>query len=481
LRVRGVVLPRSGVEKLRVAAVALTVMMVGGCADQLVEADLPEPDQVRADATPAPTESVEPQVPTIPVGAVAISLDADICKLQENSRVRKPGDVIPDYGSAREIYGRYLGNATAFPFNPTVLPVTGVIDVAIIHVDWADLPGTPSDYDYYAEQTRLFRDFYWMASENKLEMRLHPSTGWFRIAGSHKDFATESAEDEAQRGEAPKKQVFYDAAVAAADPGTDFSDIEIVIFAVPTAKPVFAEGPHEFNFDYNGWLKTAERAIYDTATAGERFLRSNGDEPPWVYYVHEVGHMIGIPHQADEDLKQEDRLWIQNPINGYEIMANQGGASRTMTAWLRWLAGWLDDSQVVCVTKEEVTDNYFELHPINEVNGDIESLVIKLSETLAVVVESRRFDPRFNRPSPNSKDGLLVYTVDATRGSAQANQVLLSPRDITKYLYEPMWRTVSELDAVFFQGDSVEIEGLRIEAFAIGKASDIVRVTRITE
>jgi len=408
-----------------------------------------------------------------------VTLDSSICKIEENSRARKIGDPVPNFLGEADIRGRYKGNATAFPFAPTALPIMGGIDVALIYVDWADNPGNKIDYDYYQEQVKFFDDFYWMASENKLDMKVQTSDKWFRIDGSYEDF-TLTFEEEAQRGEAPKKQVFYDAAVAASDPEFDFTDIEIVFFAFPRGKSVvFHGGPHEFNFDWNGYLKTEERDIYDTTAPGDWFLNSVGDEPPWVNYVHEVGHMLGIPHQANEDNQREDRLWLQNPINGYEIMANQGGATRTMSSWLRWLAGWLDDEQVACTTKATIEDEFYELTPINNVSGEKESLVIKLSDTKALVVESRRFDTYFDRPSPNNKNGLLVYTVDATKGSAQGNQALLSPRDITKYLVEPMWRTSSELDAMFFQGDSVVFEGIKIEAYSIGKNSDVVRVTKV--
>jgi len=408
-----------------------------------------------------------------------VTLDSNICKIEENSRARKIGDPVPNFLGEADIRGRYEGNATAFPFAPTALPIMGEIDVALIYVDWADNPGNKIDYDYYQEQVKFFDDFYWMASENKLEMKVQTSDKWFRIDGSYEDF-TLTFEEEAQRGEAPKKQVFYDAAVAASDPEFDFTDIEIVFFAFPRGKSVFFHGgPHEFNFDWNGYLKTEERDIYDTTAPGDWFLNSVGDEPPWVNYVHEVGHMLGIPHQANEDNQREDRLWLQNPINGYEIMANQGGATRTMSSWLRWLAGWLDDEQVACTTKATIEDEFYELTPINNVSGEKESLVIQLSDTKALVVESRRFDTYFDRPSPNNKNGLLVYTVDATKGSAQGNQALLSPRDITKYLVEPMWRTSSELDAMFFQGDSVVFEGIKIEAYSIGKNSDVVRVTKV--
>lgn len=408
---------------------------------------------------------------------------AEICKLKENSRMRKLGDPVSNFLGQKEIMGRYSGNATAFPFAPTVLPITGEIDVAFIYLDWADLPGTTADYNYYKYSAEMFRDFYWMASEHKLKMNMHITERWHRVAGSYLDYVTRSPEDEAQRGEAPKKQFFYDAAVAAVDPFIDFTDIEIVLFVVPTAKSVFFAGPHEFNFDWNGYLKTKERDIYDTATVGDfNIQRKDSGNPSWSYFVHEVGHMLGIPHQANEDEnKPFTEKYIVSPLGGWDVMGEHGGGQRTMTSWLRWLAGWLDDDQVICAPKESITDEYFELHPINQVAGKVESLVIKLSDTKAIVVESRRFDPKFDVETGNSPNGLIAYTVDATKGSAQGSQRILSPRDITRYIEQRnTWPDRRELDAIFYQGDSLVYDGVKIEAYRIGGQSDIVRVTKVS-
>lgn len=426
-------------------------------------------------ANPTPPKPLPPRPASINQTAVS----SEICKIQENSRIRKPGAPTPDFQGERDIMGRYPGNATAFPFAPTALNVKGELNVAFIYVDWADLPGVQSDYDYYAHQVQMFKDFYWMASEHKLNMKVNKTPSWHRIEGSYKDF-TLNFDQEAQQGFTPRKQAFYDAAAKASDPHVDFTDVDIVFFAIPRAKSVFYHGgPHEFNFLWNSSLKTNEGTIYDIASAGDWFLANHWVEPPWVYYVHEVGHMIGIPHQSNEDFKDGSQIVVNNPLNGYDIMANQGGASRTLTAWLRWLAGWLDDSQVACVTKESITENFFEIEPINRVSGKLESVVIRLSSTKVVVIESRRFDPQFDRLTRNSKNGLIAYVVDATKATAQGNQALLSPRDINKYLDEPTWRSGQELDAIFFQGDYVVIEGIRIEAHTIGETADIIRLSRV--
>lgn len=406
-----------------------------------------------------------------------ISQDASTCKLEENSWARQPGQDVPEFNGEIEIQGKYAGPATAFPFAPTALPITGSIDVALVYVDWADNAGNSADFEYYQQQVDMFKKFYWMASENKLEMKIHSSKTWYRIPGNSADFSL-THEDEAQRGAAPKKQVFYDAAVKASDSEVDYSGIEIVFFAIPRDKTVFElGGPHEFGHDHNGYLKTAEGNIFNTATPGDFFLKHD-EQPAWVYYVHETGHMLGIPHQANEEQnKPNTEKYIVNPLGGYDIMSNQGGATRTITAWLRWLAGWLDDSQVICLTPELISDDYFELTPINKVAGDKEAIVVKISATKALVIESRRYDPEFDIETGNSKDGLIAYTVDTTKSGSQGSQQLVSPRDIKTYLEEkntyPDWR---ELDVVFHEGDRLRVDGISITAMKIGESSDIVHL-----
>ena len=419
--------------------------------------------------------------PEVDATANSGTLDASMCKLQENSRVRKIGAPVPSFTGQSEIRGRYSGNATAFPFAPTSLPITGEIDVAFIFVDWADLPGTQSDYDYFKYSAEMFSDFYWMASENKLKMKMHIEDKWHRISGSYLDYATVSAEEEAQRGEAPKKQAFYDGLVAAVDDEIDFTNIDIVLVAIPTEKSVFVNGPHEFNFDWNGSLKTSEKDIYNIAVPGDfNIQRKDSGTPTWSYYAHEVGHMLGIPHQANEDEnKPFAKKYMVTPLGGWDIMSEHGGGQRTMTTWLRWLSGWLEDSQVACITKDQVDSEFYELTPVNILGGEKKALVIKLSETKAVVVESRRFDKKFDVDTGNTPNGLIAYTVDASRASAQGSQVILSPRDITEYLkQENTWPDWRELDAIFYRGDSIVVDNIKIEAYSIGKNSDTVKITR---
>jgi len=116
---------------------------------------------------------------------------------------------------------------------------------------------------------------------------------------------------------------------------------------------------------------------------------------------------------------------------------------------------------------------------LNTVGAADKALVIKIDSTTALVVESRRWDKKFDVPIKHSRDGLIVYRVDATLGHEEGPLRLISPRDITQYLKEdrtyPDWRC---LDVFLYPGDTVSAYGLTIESLGIVDGSDVVRVTR---
>ncbi len=471
-------------KRLNAALLATAVAIMGlGCTS------------VQDDVSISPVESVSPTSPsqTAPeseqpsaseLASFPISNlgeDPELCKLMENSRMRNPEMSNPDFLGQSEIRGRYNGNATAFPFAPTTLPVEGELNVAMIMVDWEDLAGDAEEYNFYTENADLLSDFYYMVSEGKYNVKVTVTEDWLRIPGSVDEYAM-TLEDEAQRQDfSSAKQRLYDAVIEVSDDLIDFSSIDVVLPAWPRGKTVSPGGPHEFNFDWNAAMYTDEKIIYDIAGAGDWAINHTEFGGPWFYYVHEIGHMIGIQHIPNEEAGDNAPRWIRNGIDGFDVMGNQDGAIKTISSWLRWLAGWLEDDQVICVTEESIQDEYFKLQPINDISGDFESLVIKIDDETAIVVESRRFDERFDRKIPHSRDGLLVYIVDATKSAAQGSMSVLSPRDITKYVEVKHWRSGQEIDGNFCQGDSVNVSWLRIEAAAIQDGGDYVRVTKRDE
>ena len=71
-------------------------------------------------------------------------------------------------------------------------------------------------------------------------------------------------------------------------------------------------------------------------------------------------------------------------------MQNQFGASATTSGWESFLAGWLDEDQVLCVRAEDINkDMELELTSIDVGGSEAEVAIIKMSETEVVVLELR--------------------------------------------------------------------------------------------
>lgn len=471
----------------RLLAIATSSLLIlTGCASEseIGEVSSAIQDIQEMEAEESATTGPEP-LPTFQLSS--LNEDPEVCKIREDTRLYSPSDPVIDFSGLKEIKGGlYKGNATAFPFRPTTLPIYGELNVVFVPVDWSDAQGDQVDWEFYHSQAQTFADFWFMVSEGNLSVNVTMPEGWFRMPGTTSDFYM-TGEEEGQRYEfRPKKQALYDAIIEVSDASIDFSETHIVFPVWPLDASVSEGGPHEFNFDWNAAMYTNEGTIYDIAGAGDWFINHVEYGGPWFYYVHEVGHMLGFVHLPDEsgqynDLEWNEWWWLQNGTSGVDVMGNQDGAVKTIGSWLRWVAGWLDDSQVICVTEESIEDEYFELSHLNDVSGGVESLVIKLSDTQVVVVESRRWDERFDRPIVHSRDGIFAYVVTSTKGASQNSQLMLSPRKIQDWVEVDHWRGSEEIDATFCEGDSAYVSNLKIEAVSLQDGKDYVRVTKTDE
>ena len=81
--------------------------------------------------------------------------------------------------------------------------------------------------------------------------------------------------------------------------------------------------------------------------------------------------------------------------------------SKEITSWSRWIAGWLDDSQVQCLEKQDSATLFIE--PIEIASTQPKSILIRTSPNSVLVAESRR-----NLGYDVSGTSVLIYTVDTS-------------------------------------------------------------------
>jgi len=299
-----------------------------------------------------------------------------------------------------------------FPGKATHVLKKGTINVALIPIDWADLPGESDWQNRVRDQISEFNDYWKMISENKVKFAWSVQSSWIRMPGASRDYSVPYSEAN------PETTRFFEKVVPVVDAKFDFSGIDIVHFIAPKAQEIFPESTQVLNPQgmTNHPLKkvkamTIVGKFFDSETMGEK-------RTYWSYWAHEQGHIFEFAHLGNPR--------GSFPMQGLDLMGMQDGPSRTLSGWWRFLSGWLEPEQILCLPKERVTNVEVLLRPIDTEGSGQKLIVIPLSSTEALVVESRR-KTKFDIQNRQNLDGVLVYKYDSKLGHLQDFLVPFAP------------------------------------------------------
>jgi M6 family metalloprotease-like protein len=238
-----------------------------------------------------------------------------------------------------------------------------------------------------------------------------------------------------------------------------FKGINVVAVVVPPN--ISASQIGTWVVDTQAIFHTPSGNLYNTLITGNG--SSITDLAAW---THEFGHTLGL---TDMRYVDSSNLSIQRPegLGIFDLMGSGGSAPETIV-WNRFLTGMIRDDQVHCITNFEKS-----LHWIIPVEGNgsgLKGVVIALSKTKAIVMESRRaigYDSFLG----TSSEGLLVYEVDTTIPYHQSPVHIISPEGSI----DKDWNTDSALRLNQFVVDS----GWKITVIESGDFGDVVKVEKV--
>ena len=133
------------------------------------------------------------------------------------------------------------------------------------------------------------------------------------------------------------------------------------------------------------------------------------------------GVMYFYGYFLENESKKLLRRDFQYADGSFSVLTAPFLRTNEMLAWHRWQLGWLDESQVRCLSGTEATVT---LAPIARPDGSVAMAAIPLNDHEVIVVESRRWlgydvDESFAGPRDETitfpallHEGVLVYTVD---------------------------------------------------------------------
>ncbi|CAN2241485.1 M6dom_TIGR03296, M6 family metalloprotease domain [actinobacterium SCGC AAA044-D11] len=400
---------------------------------------------VKTPEVPAKTPEVPAKTPEVPAKTpevatmtyappTQLSSEIETCKLKEDNNNRR---------------GMQSVLASGFPTITNLAVKTGTVKWALIPIDFPDLPGESNFRIRVDSQMRLLSDWYETVSEGKFKIEWVVQDKWVTLPGITSDYVIPLSVNLNNAANGPK--IFKDA-MTAADPVFDFTSIQTVNFILPSGQTFIGEGSQGFPWDQAvKETSTKEGSISSYSIPGKFF-----DQPGrlyWSYWAHEFGHAMALPHIGSS---REPNAYM-----GLDLMSNQDGESRELSGWLRFVAGWLPDEKVYCkeLTKLESTD--ITLVPLNERDTGIKMVVVPISQSKAIIIESRR-EGKFTCSMPSKRSGVLAYLYDAKLSHGEN---FLQP--ITPDGRAPEVGSNCQVqpypNPILYKGQKIFVEGLSIE------------------
>lgn len=190
---------------------------------------------------------------------------------------------------------------------------------------------------------------------------------------------------------------------------------------------------------------------------------SDLDAPPWKVLAHEIGHNLGL---ADLYATAGNSQKIDNSsgrtIGPFDMMGSINAAGNEFTFWNRWLLGWIQDSQVACISDLNGIQSV-SLTSVSKSGGGTKGIVIPTSTSTALLIESRRAQG-FDQKLKPDEVGLVVYAID-TKIESGAGPIKVIPKE-NQYSSVPFSVALPDnvrfLKAPLQPGDSLVINGIRI-------------------
>lgn len=246
----------------------------------------------------------------------------------------------------------------------------------------------------------------------------------------------------------------------------DLTGVQTINFLFPLNQKLAYESVQSFSFlPEMKEVNSTKTRIYSFAAAGEVFEAPSANL--WYYWAHEFGHELGFAHVGGSRGAEE-------PMNGLDLMGNQNGPYRDLSGWMRFIIGWLGDSQVYCQETNGFTSNEISLVSLDDSKDGIKLVVIPTSSESAIVIESRR-PTKYACPIPNLPGGVLVTTYDAKLGNQSYFLKAQYPSDRQPIIRCEVGVTIP--DMFLRTGDSVQVGAYKITVISTG-TFDQIRITK---
>jgi M6 family metalloprotease-like protein len=367
-------------------------------------------------------------------------------------------DLAPIETCKAENAGHNTHFAVGFPMWPERAKLSGTLKIAIVAVDFPDLQDAGNPMEHFKEVLDLNKDFFEKMTNNKVKIEYISTNSYIRMPKSIYDYnLSGNLFEHTFDGNIYWKYVRE--AIAVTDSKIDFTGATSMFVLTPPATTIKMIGTF-----VAGALEPGQEMITNEGKIFNVMIRGNGKYPEdnWGW-IHEFGHGLGMTDLRDvvDPAKQNsDDLGVFDLMNSLQMPE--------LLIWERFTLGIINDDQIRCVTKNSPTTHW--IVPVEELSNRTKGIVIPLSKTKAIIVESRR-KLGYDTKMQSKTEGALVYTLDTTITYGQS-PIKIVPRVGSTDIH---WRT----DSTLHVNDSVTVEGWKITVVESGEFGEVVKVEKI--
>ena len=375
-----------------------------------------------------PAKTMIPKVPTAVSGAQLLLANPSSPEPLENCRLK----------DARSFKAVGEWQAITYPAIPNHgFTNSGSLDVAVIFVDFADVPGGSAELSEHIASIKKSAEWYSWFSQGSVNYNLRIAETWVRAPKTSENFFW------LHPGK-PGTQLMPEVEIAniyrsLAASIIDTSGVVSVWVVIPKAVSKIDEG-----FAY--------RAFPGVFSIGSDSYRAR--TPIWQHFVHETLHSHGALGHSPKNA-QIGLFW------------NTGSAGATLNSWDAMTFGWMKQENIYCVSKENMKPQTLTLAPLEREQVGLRSVVVKISDFEVLVIESHRKDKWSDR-WPTGTTGISILRVDTRKDT-----VFDMGSSTGKYVVPAQEHSLDFLKV----GQTVSTDGVQISVVATGD-NDQIKIER---
>jgi hypothetical protein len=372
----------------------------------------------------------------------------------------------------------------AYPSVKSTLNPLGSNNYLFFPIDFADAVGTGSPEKILKPEVAKINEWFSWYSNGKATMKIDYPKDWVRSSYRASDLIT--FRDPGNPGN-PKDKLSDARLIEAL-----LSDVEKIYDLSKYQGVYFMPSMSAKTLQHGVFLNNTFRTSKGTFTGGGYVYANTAferDEFIWAFVMHDFLHSFGLAlHAPDQQLP----FGMQSsPTGGLGI-----------NEWDSMSLDWTLPEDVYCVSKENLNTADVTLVPIEREQEGVQSIMIKLSPSRVLVIESHRRDKWGTKFAPGFY-GVTTFLVDTSvqndpskpdSETTRFANYLLNPATkhgkiverrpweeidkngvrTTGWVTQPTW----DLNYVLYQGESFTTNGIKITLLKSGD-NDTVRVTKV--